>query len=672
MSRSHLAVFALALAAALITTSTALAGAPSPGALELPGKRTATSSTFLNPDGSYTTEVAPQPVNYRDAAGDWQAIDTTLVKASDSNYAVQNAAGPFRAMFKDSAGDAFLRFDVGTSSYQLGLQGASKHAVRTAGSSITYTDAVPGADLGYRVIGNGIKETLTLANAQGPASFKFVLSGAGDLSAASRTDGSLAFTAPGAGRPAFVLSSPWAADTAGGRVIHAGETHPALSAHELGNGRYEITLSIDRQWLSKSTRSFPVVVDPTITINASQDAEFETSCAAPPCQTRDDDPMSIGGDDSSTYAVGVQFDLTGIPSDATVTSSTLGLHFNGTCAWMSAYRFNCPPSAQTIDAHRMTAPWSEGSVTTQTPPTGIGYDAAVISSATLPAGSAAGWLNWDVTGTTQSWLNGTQANNGLLLKHAPDATGTGAPSFESSEDAVSVQPRLDVTYSGGTAPPPGPTYAQTVQADSPIAYWKLADLNTVTAADSSGLNHPGDYAGSFTQGRPGLLAHSTDTAVLFNNASYDGRVTTQYLYGLAGSKVSAETWVNYTGATAVDQLVSRGYSSNGGWALLLTRTNGVQQAQFVVVKSGVKYTASANVTPGTLHLVGTYDGAAVRLYVNGTPAATRTLASAPLSATASAMLAGTLADNVTLDETAVYDTALSAAQVQAHYSAGQK
>jgi hypothetical protein len=672
MSRSHLAVFALALAAALITTSTALAGAPSPGALELPGKRTATSSTFLNPDGSYTTEVAPQPVNYRDAAGDWQAIDTTLVKASDSNYAVQNAAGPFRAMFKDSAGDAFLRFDVGTSSYQLGLQGASKHAVRTAGSSITYTDAVPGADLGYRVIGNGIKETLTLANAQGPASFKFVLSGAGDLSAALRTDGSLAFTAPGAGRPAFVLSSPWAADTAGGRVIHAGETHPALSAHELGNGRYEITLSIDRQWLSKSTRSFPVVVDPTITINASQDAEFETSCAAPPCQTRDDDPMSIGGDDSSTYAVGVQFDLTGIPSDATVTSSTLGLHFNGTCAWMSAYRFNCPPSAQTIDAHRMTAPWSEGSVTTQTPPNGIGYDAAVISSATLPAGSAAGWLNWDVTGTTQSWLNGTQANNGLLLKHAPDATGTGAPSFESSEDAVSVQPRLDVTYSGGTAPPPGPTYAQTVQADSPIAYWKLADLNTVTAADSSGLNHPGDYAGSFTQGRPGLLAHSTDTAVLFNNASYDGRVTTQYLYGLAGSKVSAETWVNYTGATAVDQLVSRGYSSNGGWALLLTRTNGVQQAQFVVVKSGVKYTASANVTPGTLHLVGTYDGAAVRLYVNGTPAATRTLASAPLSATASAMLAGTLADNVTLDETAVYDTALSAAQVQAHYSAGQK
>jgi hypothetical protein len=290
----------------------------------------------------------------------------------------------------------------------------------------------------------------------------------------------------------------------------------------------------------------------------------------------------------------------------------------------------------------------------------------------LPAGSAAGWLNWDVTSTTQSWLNGTQPNDGLLLRHAPEATGTGAPSFESSEDAVSVQPRLDITYSGGTAPPPGPTYTQIVQADSPIGYWKLGDLNTVTASDSSGRDHPGDYAGSFTQGAAGLLAHSTDTAVQFNNASYDGRVTTQYLYGLGGSRVSAETWVKYTGATGVDQLVSRGYASNGGWSLLLTRTNGVQQAQFVVVRSGVKYTATANVTPGTLHLVGTYDGAAVRLYVNGASAATRALASAPLSATANAMLAGTLVDNLTLDETAVYDTALSAAQVQAHYSAGKK
>src|SRR5438067_584250 len=82
--------------------------------------------------------------------------------------------------------------------------------------------ALAGSDLGYRVLGDGIKETITLADAHGPATFRFVLSGAGGLTPVARTDGSVAFLADGASRPTFVLSSPWAADTVAGRVVHAG------------------------------------------------------------------------------------------------------------------------------------------------------------------------------------------------------------------------------------------------------------------------------------------------------------------------------------------------------------------------------------------------------------------------------------------------------------------
>src|SRR5947208_12373010 len=103
-------------------------------------------------------------------------------------------------------------------------------------------------------------------------------------------------------------------------------------------------------------------------------------------------------------------------------------------------------------------------------------------------------------------------------------------------------------------------------------------------------------------GAPGMLAHPSDPAVTFRTASFDGRMTTQYLYGYAASAVSAETWVKYTGATGLDQLVTRNYPSSGGWMLGVTRTNGIQQAQFTVVKSGLRYTASAAVTPGTLYL----------------------------------------------------------------------
>lgn len=673
MSHSRLGAALVLVAALIVSAAASAAGGPRAGALELPGKRTATSNTYLNADGSFTTAVASSPVNYRDASGAWQPIDTRLVASSDSAYAYENAAGPFKARFKATAGDGFVQFSAAGQSFALGLKGASQSAARAHGNAVDYAGALPGTTVGYRVLSTGIKETMTLADAHGPAKFDYALDGAGDLVATTRADGAVSFSAPGAAQATFVLSSPWAADTVDGRVVHANETHPALTVHKTGNGTYDISVAVDRAWLNSSARQFPVVVDPTITIGAAQDAEFEMSCATAPCQTRDDDPMSIGGDDSSTYAAGVQFDLTAIPSDATVTSSTLGLHFDGQCGWMSAYGFNCPPTSHTIDALRMTAPWSEGSVTTQTPPSQIAYDPTILSSATIAAGAPAGFVSWDLTGLTQSWVSHNVANNGVLLKHDPQATGTGAPTFESSEDYdPTLQPRLDVTYSGGSTPPPPPAYSQTVLADGPVGYWKLGDQGTTTAADSSGLGHPGNYSGTFVLGRPGLIAHPSDTAVTFRNASFDGRMVTQYLYGYAGSAVTAETWVAYSGATGVDQLVSRGYASNGGWSLGLTRTSGIQQAQFTVVKGGAKYTATASVTPGTLYLAGTYDGTAVRLYVNGTLAATRSLAGAPLSATADTTLGGNLVDDVTLDETAVYDRALTAAQIQAHDAAGLK
>ena len=672
MHRERFAAGVVALAASLMLAAAAQARGPQPGALELPGSRSATSNTYLNPDGSYTTAVAPRAVNYRDAAGAWQPIDTSLVAAQTAGYAYQNAAGSFRALFKDAAGDGFVRFDVAGATYALGLQNAAHGAASARGSSIDYRGALPSTDVGYTVLSTGIKETITLADAHGPDTFRFTLAGAGGLDAAPRPDGAVAFVRPGAAGPAFVLSSPWAADTVGGRVVHAGETHPQLTAHRLGNGDWQIALAVDRAWLASSARRFPVVVDPTISIVAAQDAEFETTCTYAPCQTRDDDPMSIGGDDVSTYAVGVQFDLTAVPPDASVSDAALGLHFTGTCGWTNQFGFDCPPASHTIDAYRMTAPWSEGSVTPQTAPGDIGFDPAVLTSATLAAGAPAGWLAWNVTSTTQAWLTGAQPNDGLLLRHDPEALDTGAPTFESSEDDPSLAPRLDVTYSGGTAPPPSPTYAQTVTADGPIGYWKLADLGTTTAADSSGLNHPGDYSGAFALGQPGLLAHPTDTAVTFRNSSFDGRMVTQYLYGYAGAAVTAETWVNYAGATGLDQLVTRNYPSNGGWMLGVTRPNGIQQAVFTVVKGGVRYTASASVTPGTLYLAGTYDGSAVRLYVNGTLAATRSLLGAPLSPTASTVLAGTIVDDVTLDETGVYDQALTATQLQAPFAAGER
>src|SRR5215208_7721287 len=49
-----------------------------PEGQELEAKRTATSQTYLLPDGVHETRIFETPINYRDEEGDWQTIDEGL------------------------------------------------------------------------------------------------------------------------------------------------------------------------------------------------------------------------------------------------------------------------------------------------------------------------------------------------------------------------------------------------------------------------------------------------------------------------------------------------------------------------------------------------------------------------------------------------------------------
>lgn len=218
------------------------------------------------------------------------------------------------------------------------------------------------------------------------------------------------------------------------------------------------------------------------------------------------------------------------------------------------------------------------------------------------------------------------------------------------------------------------TYSSEVLADSPYFYWRLGDPSGTVATDSSGNARNGTYTNGPTLGSTSLIATDlTNTAVTFDgvNDYINSSVTND------PASFSVEFWMkSSTGTPGGAFLVHRWPSSSGSrvWYIIAGTTNtqfGVKNA------SALELTAThlSNLNNGVAHhVVGTYDGSNIRIYVDGTLSATTALAG-PLNATGTPFQAAAQAGavgqfNGVLDEIAYYTTVLSGARILAHYQAG--
>jgi hypothetical protein len=217
--------------------------------------------------------------------------------------------------------------------------------------------------------------------------------------------------------------------------------------------------------------------------------------------------------------------------------------------------------------------------------------------------------------------------------------------------------------------------------------WRLDEISGTTATDANGANNNGTYTSSPTSVAPLIGGETNSFARSFNG-------TSQYIdmsptpFGTP-STFSVEAWVRTSAAKASGGyhfLVSDSSADfDNGFSLVIDSSN---RPVFAVARQNIigQITRGQAVSPTTVapntthHIVGTYDGSRARIFVDGVERANVSFNSdptwnssrdlrvgRPISATSLAQryLQGSI------DEPALYTTALSAATVLAHYEAGK-
>jgi len=211
-----------------------------------------------------------------------------------------------------------------------------------------------------------------------------------------------------------------------------------------------------------------------------------------------------------------------------------------------------------------------------------------------------------------------------------------------------------------------------------VSYWPLDERSGTTASDKKGTN-TGTYTGTIVKGFSGASDEARTSVNLSGSASYV-LVPDAVALDIPGP-ISVEYWANS------DTLLNSGDNPNSyfggvtkastyglGWTTLISDGGW----RFNLSSGGISYTADSAtmaVEPGRwYHLVGTYDGTWMRLYLDGVEIASNNIGSKTIDNTTSSLRLGEWggADwDGELDDVSLYSTALGPSAVVAHYAAGR-
>jgi hypothetical protein len=443
---------------------------------EMLNKRTRNSKTWINFDGSYTTEIYAGDIHYEDEYGNWHNINTDLFDEADFDsldlpvaregkerfyekrekakhdkkknmlnrdlYDYQGLQVPFdckiprnfKRGYTIGKGQASLTFKPVNASPAKGYVEDDKK------NCIHYQDAWNDTDVCLEVTPNGIKETIILKTDRAPFSFSFEVDGPleDDLTAGN-----------------LKLQPAWLQD-ANGEKRDVNQT-----IRREGDKTY-IDLVADVTGLV-----YPIEIDPTVTIQPDGTAGKDTriSYSSPNMNYGNASYLWVGVNDTERSLL--KFDLSSIQTGSYVSTATLDLYHYG--------RIN---SQNTVDMQcfLVTGSWDEATVTWNTQPS---YNSSIYSSIlSFQSNDYSKTRTFDITNIANEWVK-TGINNGLIIKQV-NSVDAGASFYSSESGDATNRPKLSIIYNHPPTTPTvtSPNGGETWNAQHTITWSPATDAET--------------------------------------------------------------------------------------------------------------------------------------------------------------------------------------------------
>ena len=210
-------------------------------------------------------------------------------------------------------------------------------------------------------------------------------------------------------------------------------------------------------------------------------------------------------------------------------------------------------------------------------------------------------------------------------------------------------------------------YSQAVSSTPGIvSYWRLGESSGSTVCDSVGSN-PGTYQPGTTLGQPGAIQGDADTSVHFDGATGAASIPSAPSLNV-GDRFTIEAWVKRERTGLTETIASK---QNNDWVFEFNDSD-----QLTLRKSTVADVVSSTSTVTDLgwhYVVATKDGSSVHLYIDGKDVTGPVLSPQTMADNTQTLELGDSISSSylkgTIDEVALYNVALTPAQVAAHYAA---